>query len=101
VAWKPGESGNPGGRGKKEKPWRDAIRRAITRHAEGDLQALDRAADKLVLQAIAGDMVAQKELGDRLDGKVAQALIGGDEDDPPVKISRVEIVAAGSNNSPS
>ncbi len=91
-----GQSGNPGGRS-REKPWRDAINRAVKRHAEGDLQALDRAADKLVLSAIAGDMDAMKEIGDRLDGKPAQAIIGGDENDPPVNIvNRVELVDLGS-----
>lgn len=31
-----------------------------------------------------GDIPAIKEIADRLDGKVAQAIIGGDEDDNPI-----------------
>ena len=31
------------------------------------------------------ETAAAKEVGDRLDGKPAQAIIGGDEDDPAVK----------------
>ena len=74
MPWEPGQSGNPTGRGKKEKPWREAIERAIKRQVEGDLQALDRAADKLVKLAIDGDMGAIKEMGDRLDGKPHQSM---------------------------
>lgn len=33
-----------------------------------------------------GDIPAIKELADRLDGKVAQALVGGDEDDSPLQV---------------
>lgn len=33
-----------------------------------------------------GDVQAIKELGDRLDGKPAQAVVGGDEEDAPVQI---------------
>lgn len=87
-----GRSGNPGGR-PKEKPWRDAINRAIKRHANGDLQALDRAADMLVLAAIEGKMDAMKEIGDRLDGKaVQQQIVNGDEDGGPVRFQRIERV---------
>lgn len=98
-----GRSGNPGGR-PKEKPWREAIQRAVRRHNEGDLQALDRAADKLVLSAIAGDMAAIKEMGDRLDGKPPQQQIHtGDEDGGPVRIEKVErvIVDPANPDSPS
>lgn len=35
-------------------------------------------ADRLVTMAEAGDMQAIKELGDRLDGKPAQAITGAD-----------------------
>jgi hypothetical protein len=30
-------------------------------------------------------MTAMKELGDRLDGKPSQAIVGGDEDDNPIR----------------
>lgn len=44
------------------------------------------------------ETAAAREVGDRLDGKVAQALIGGDEDDSPIAVvSRIEIVAADVN----
>jgi hypothetical protein len=47
------------------------------------------------LELAGEDTAAAKEIADRLDGKPAQAIIGGEEDDPPIKISQIEIVAAG------
>jgi hypothetical protein len=72
---------------KSDKLWRDAIMRAVKRRmsGEGDPQALDKLADKCVDMGLEGDMQAIKEIGDRLDGRPAQAIIGGDEDDSPVK----------------
>lgn len=61
---------------------------------DGDGLRLRRIADAVAKAAEGGDLQAAKEIGDRLDGKVPQGIIGGDEDDPPVKVSRVEIVAA-------
>ena len=63
--------------GKQEKPWRDAIMLAVN-ELDGDAKKLRRLAEQLVSQAIAGNVVALKEIGDRLDGKPAQALTDGD-----------------------
>lgn len=73
--------------GKRKKVWRDAISRAMERR-EGklDLLGIDLLADRLIDEAMAGDMVAMKEIGDRIDGKPTQAIVGGDEDDPPIQI---------------
>lgn len=59
-----------------DKLWRDAIRKAALEVAEGKRgpKKLEMAARSLVNAAIDGDVSAAKELGDRLDGKVAQAL---------------------------
>jgi hypothetical protein len=35
-----------------------------------------------------GDVAAIREIADRLDGKVAQAIVGGDDDDNPVNVIR-------------
>lgn len=80
MAWKKGESGNPGGRG-TEKMWRDALRLAVNRYS-GDVNApfpakakvIEVLAQKLVLKALEGDVPAIKEIGDRLDGKAAQSV---------------------------
>jgi hypothetical protein len=49
--------------------WREAVVKAIKRG-----QGLDKLADVLVAKALDGDMVAIKEVGDRLDGKPKQQV---------------------------
>lgn len=82
MTFAPGQSGNPGGRPKRDKLWQTAIIRAIKRREETDPLALEKLADKLLAGIDAGDVSAMKEFGDRVDGKVAQAIIGDDEADP-------------------
>jgi hypothetical protein len=60
---------------KRTKPWRDAIDRAL---AQDDGARLRKIAETLLTKAAKGDMVAIKELGDRLDGKAPQAITGAD-----------------------
>lgn len=84
MAWQPGQSGNPNGAPKRAKIWREAINRAIKRREQDDPQALEKLADKLLAAVDAGDIAAIKEFGDRIDGKVAQA-IGGDDELGPIK----------------
>ena len=71
----------------KAKIWHAAIMRALRKRSRSDaLEALDELAEKLLEKVSEGDLPALKEFGDRLDGKPAQAIIGGGEDDPPIKI---------------
>ena len=85
MAFKPGQSGNPSGR-PKEKPWADAIKRALARREHtGSGADLNRLAEALLDKGAEGDMAALKELGDRLDGKVPQAIVG-DADFDPVRL---------------
>ena len=79
-----GQSGNPGGR-RKNRPWRDAIERAITRANKEGMQAVDELADAFLAACLSGDVAALKELGDRIDGKVPQAIVG-DEDEAPLNV---------------
>lgn len=74
MPWKKGESGNPDGLAPK-KIWIAALNRAI---AQDDGKKLRSAAEKLLALAADGDVAALKELGDRLDGKPAQAITGVD-----------------------
>lgn len=70
----------------KGRQWAEAIKRAVARKHNGDLNhGLDTLAEKLVDAVATGDLQALKEFGDRLDGKPAQAIIGGGEDDPAIK----------------
>lgn len=89
MAFQPGVSGNPGGRA-AVKPWQEALRTAMARRGESDYrQTLTKIADKVVEAALAGDRDAWKEIGDRLDGKPAQAIIGGGPDEPPIREERL------------
>lgn len=66
----------------KAKVWSAAIQRALEKRAGGDrIKALDELAECLLVKCTEGDMVALKELGDRLEGKPAQ-VISGDPDAP-------------------
>lgn len=59
----------------KNKPWQEAIRRALARaEDEGNYRSLNALADKLLDKASEGDMSAIRELGDRLDGKAQQDI---------------------------
>jgi hypothetical protein len=51
----------------------------------GSLRYIARA---LLLRA-ADETAAAREVGDRLDGKPAQAIVGGDEDDAPVRLETI------------
>lgn len=75
-----------------DKAWRDAIRLAVNEPHEKGKKKLRALADELVKAGMAGDVPALKEIGDRLDGKVPQALVGGDDDSKPIRITRVELV---------
>jgi hypothetical protein len=76
---------NPRGQ-QRDKPFREALRLEIAAlQAKGDERGLRKAARALIENAENGDNVAIKELADRLDGKVPQAVVG-DEDGGPVVI---------------
>jgi len=71
-----------------DKLWRDAIRKAALEVAEGKRgpKKLELAARALVNAAIDGDVSAAKEMGDRLDGKVPQALQHEGEGGGPITV---------------
>ena len=69
-----------------DKLWREALRRAVLKRVEGS-QNLDRLAGVVVSKALDGDMVAAKEIGDRLDGKPAQALEHTGADGGPLVVT--------------
>lgn len=70
---------------KSDKIWRDAIMRAV-RRLETDAppkklkpeQKLERLADALVTEGIKGEVPALKEIGDRLDGRPVQQVVGAE-----------------------
>jgi hypothetical protein len=80
----------------KAKQWSAAIERALDKRGAMDRKvALDALAEKLLGKCDEGDMAALKELGDRLDGKAAQAVtVAGDSENPLVTSISVEYVKA-------
>jgi hypothetical protein len=86
----------------RAKKWREAILRALARKSGSVDAGLDAAADKLVILAVDdGDKWALEEIGNRLDGKPAQAIVG-DDDAPPVnvvaKVERVIVRASATDS---
>jgi len=82
----------------KAKQWRAAIERALDARGAGDrLAALETLAEKLLISCESGDLGALKELGDRIDGKPAQVILG-DEENPIHLISRIERAIVRSDN---
>lgn len=67
----------------KNRPWAEAINRALLAEDGKKLRAL---ADKIIDKALEGDVSALKEIGDRVDGKAAQAIVGADGEALVVRI---------------
>lgn len=88
TKWKPGQSGNPKGRPPKAKVWEDALIAAIARKASGEPDILLKLADALIEKVRTGDVGAIKEFGDRMDGKVPQAIVG-DANYAPVTVRTI------------
>lgn len=77
MAERGGQPGN--NNASKNKPWHYAIQRALRKRSRSDqLEALDELAEAFLDAVKSGDIQAFKELGDRLDGKPAQAITGPD-----------------------
>ena len=82
---------NPGGGKGQDKIWSDAVGRAVAElrvASEGKkgkkIKALFLLARKLVDRALDGDIAALKEIGDRMDGKPAQAVQHTGKDGGPI-----------------
>jgi hypothetical protein len=76
TRWKPGQSGNPGGRPKRT-PLIDACREVLAKLVPGDPKGRTYAqaiAEKLAERAVQGDIRAAQELADRAEGKARQTV---------------------------
>lgn len=80
---------NPRGQ-QRDKPFRDALRMELAALGD-DSKALRSIARSLIAAASEGKMDAIKEIGDRMDGKPAQAIENG-EDGAFEVIQRIERV---------
>lgn len=97
MAFQSGNSGNPEGQ-KRAKLIRESLTRAVLDDVNAPLppkSKLDAIIAQHLEKALEGDISAIKEIYDRIDGKVPQAVVGGDDDDNPIKmlVSRIELVA--------
>jgi Family of unknown function (DUF5681) len=76
--WKPGQSGNPGGRPKK-KPLTDELEKILNTisHDKAGKTYATRLVEAAVRRAIKKSDFALKEIWERTEGKVPQAVTGG------------------------
>lgn len=79
--------GNPVSRGQqRDKPFRDALRLEMTAAANGEECAAPmgslRWIARKMLERSGEETAAAREVADRLDGKVPQAIVGDSEHDP-------------------
>lgn len=78
------------GRPPKEKSFANMLNIAIKEATESGGTKLRAVADALIDKAMGGDVQAIKEVADRLDGKVPQAVIGDEGSDPISLVHRIE-----------
>lgn len=94
----PGQSGCPGGRPKKQ-PLTRALEAQLGDPAPNDPKGLTRAqkiADALIKLAERGNVPAAKEIADRVEGKVPQALTGAEGSALiPGSLAQAAVVIAG------
>ncbi len=85
----PFEEGNTEARKANHKKPRIITQKLIARLNDADGKELDRIITALVNKAAEGDVSAAKEIFDRVEGKVPQAVIGGDEDENPIRLESI------------
>ena len=67
----------------KNKPWAEALKRAMARYDGGKVNALNLIADQTVTLAVNGESWAIREIAERMDGKSAQSVtLNGDAENP-------------------
>jgi predicted membrane GTPase involved in stress response len=87
-------------KGQRTKLYQQALKMELAA-AGDDLKELRAIARKQIDLAKAGDIQAINGIADRLDGKPAQAVIGGEEDDPALQVHHTitrRIVGPGDTN---
>lgn len=85
------------GRPPKEKSFANMLRIAINEAHEGGGTNLRALAQALVNKGLSGDVAAIREIGDRIDGKVPQGIVGDDEAAPINIVQRIERVIVDAN----
>lgn len=87
---------NPRGQ-QRDKPFRDALRMEAALAERGEESPAPRGSLRWIARQMlirAGEeTAAAREVGDRLDGKPAQAIIGDNDADPVNLVTKIELVA--------
>lgn len=73
---------------KRPKIFTDSLLAALKKTDDENVEAIQRIANKLVKLAESGDVQAIKEVADRIEGKVPQAVVG-DQDGGPLTVQIV------------
>ena len=95
--WRPGQSGNPGGRPKKTK-LTDAYRQILEELVPGDPEGRTYAqliAWEMVKSALKGRSDAAREIGDRTEGRARQAIDLGGGSENPLSFTVITTTVAG------
>lgn len=74
TSYKPGQSGNPKGRPPKEWTWSGLLKEMMEQTEADGEPVKAKIARALKLKAYEGDVVAIKEIGNRIDGMPKQAV---------------------------
>lgn len=90
MTFEAGKSGNPGGR-PKSKPFKEALLMEALSAERGEKCIAKRGSLRWNARQLLelGEVPAIREIADRLDGKVPQA-IAGDEESPLTMVHRIE-----------
>lgn len=72
-----------------DKPWADALRLAVNRNTPEGKRRINELAEMTVKKALGGDMMAMREIADRIDGKAVQPVAA---DTRTEVIYRVELI---------
>jgi hypothetical protein len=99
----PFQPGNTeGSKSRKQKPYRDALMMEAALAEQGEASPAPKGSLRWIarqqLERAGEDTSAAKEIADRLDGKVPQAVVGDDEHDPVNVLHRIERVIVDSPN---
>jgi len=87
-SWQPGQSGNPAGVSLK-KYVSDILRQHLKNIDPKTAKSIEILAAAIVRDAIKGSKEDREEIWERLEGKVAQVISGGNEGDKPIRIEVV------------
>jgi hypothetical protein len=82
----PFEPGNQEAKKANHKKPRLITQKLIARLNDAEGVALDRMINAIIAKAQEGDVPAFREIMDRVEGKPAQAIVGGDEGDSAVQV---------------